>query len=298
MPGRETKVQWIARARRGYIPSHERRPTPEHVRLQEARDRSVPWKKWGPYLSERQWGTVREDYSASGLAWDYFPRPGALARLPVGEDGLAGFSDDKQRLCFAIALWNGKDPILKERLFGLANSEGNHGEDVKEYYFYLDSTPTHSYMKYLLQVPAAGLSVQPAGGHERKPRTPGRTRVRADRHRRLRRRPVLRRVRRIRERRRRRKSSSESASGTAGRKRPPCTFSPRSGSGTRGRGPPDPRSRRSPPARAPRERAWWPRPMPSWARATCTATAPRRSCSRRTRPTPGGSSASPRPRPT
>ena len=128
--------------------------TPEHVRLQEARDRSVPWKKWGPYLSERQWGTVREDYSASGLAWDYFPHDQARSRAyRWGEDGLAGFSDDKQRLCFAIALWNGKDPILKERLFGLTNSEGNHGEDVKEYYFYLDSTPTHSYMKYLYKYP-------------------------------------------------------------------------------------------------------------------------------------------------
>ena len=104
----------------------------------------------GPYLSERQWGTVREDYSEDGNAWDYFPHDQARSRAyRWGEDGLAGISDDKQLLCFALALWNGKDPVLKERLFGLINREGNHGEDVKEYYFYLDSTPTHSYMKYL-----------------------------------------------------------------------------------------------------------------------------------------------------
>jgi Glycosyl hydrolase family 63 C-terminal domain len=123
-------------------------------RLQEARDKQVPWRKWGPYLSERQWGTVREDYSADGNAWDYFSHDQARSRAyHWGEDGLAGFSDDKQLLCFALALWNGKDPIIKERLFGLTNSEGNHGEDVKEYYFYLDSTPTHSYMKFLYKYP-------------------------------------------------------------------------------------------------------------------------------------------------
>ena len=106
------------------------------------------WKKWGPYLSERQWGTVREDYSQDGNAWDYFSHDQARSRAyRWGEDGLAGISDDRQQLCFAIALWNGRDPILKERLFGLTNNEGNHGEDVKEYYFYLDSTPTHSYME-------------------------------------------------------------------------------------------------------------------------------------------------------
>jgi hypothetical protein len=122
----------------------------EHDRLKESREQKVPWKKWGPYLSERQWGTVREDYSKSGDAWNFFPHDHARSRAyRWGEDGLAGISDDRQRLCFALALWNGKDPILKERLFGLTNSEGNHGEDVKEYYFYLDSTPTHSYMKYL-----------------------------------------------------------------------------------------------------------------------------------------------------
>ncbi len=129
-------------------------PTVEARRLQEARDQSAPWKKWGPYLSERQWGTVREDYSESGDAWNYFSHDQARSRAyRWGEDGLAGISDDHQVLCFALALWNGRDPILKERLFGLNNSEGNHGEDVKEYYFYLDSTPTHSYMKYLYKYP-------------------------------------------------------------------------------------------------------------------------------------------------
>ncbi|HXY42366.1 MAG TPA: glucosidase [Vicinamibacteria bacterium] len=128
----------------------------EQTRLDEARSRLLPWKKWGPYLSERQWGTVREDYSADGNAWDYFSHDQARSRAyRWGEDGLAGISDDKQQLCFALALWNGRDPILKERLFGLTNSEGNHGEDVKEYYFYLDSTPTHSYMKYLYKYPQA-----------------------------------------------------------------------------------------------------------------------------------------------
>ena len=130
--------------------------TTEQLRLDEAREQQVPWKKWGPYLSERQWGTVREDYSDNGNAWDYFSHDQARSRAyHWGEDGLAGISDDQQRLCFALALWNGKDPILKERAFGLTNSEGNHGEDLKEYYFYLDSTPTHSYMKYLYKYPQA-----------------------------------------------------------------------------------------------------------------------------------------------
>ncbi|HXJ88421.1 MAG TPA: glucosidase [Candidatus Binatia bacterium] len=126
----------------------------ESARLQESRTGQDPWRKWGPYLSERQWGTVREDYSQDGNAWDYFSHDQARSRAyHWGEDGIAGISDEKQLLCFSIALWNGKDPILKERLFGLTNSEGNHGEDVKEYYFYLDNTPTHSYMKYLYKYP-------------------------------------------------------------------------------------------------------------------------------------------------
>jgi hypothetical protein len=128
--------------------------TNEQRRLNDAREKDIPWKKWGPYLSERQWGTVREDYSADGNAWGYFSHDQSRSRAyRWGEDGLAGISDNKQRLCFSVALWNGCDPILKERLFGLTNSEGNHGEDVKEYYFYLDSTPTHSYMKYLYKYP-------------------------------------------------------------------------------------------------------------------------------------------------
>jgi hypothetical protein len=131
-------------------------PNAEEMRLDATRKAVANWKLWGPYLSERQWGTVREDYSSNGNAWDYFSHDHARSRAyHWGEDGIAGISDEKQRLCFAIALWNGVDPILKERLFGLTNSEGNHGEDVKECYFYLDSTPTHSYMKYLYKYPQA-----------------------------------------------------------------------------------------------------------------------------------------------
>jgi hypothetical protein len=128
----------------------------EEQRLEEARQRTGHWKRWGPYLSERAWGTVREDYSPYGSAWDYFPHDHARSRaFRWNEDGIAGISDRHQKICFAIALWNGRDPILKERLFGLTGNEGNHGEDVKEYYFYLDSTPTHSYMKYLYKYPQA-----------------------------------------------------------------------------------------------------------------------------------------------
>src|SRR2546421_1488230 len=130
--------------------------TQEAWRLKEADEHTAHWRRWGPYLSERQWGTVREDYSPTGTVWDFFPHDHARARAyRWGEDGLAGICDNHQRLCFALALWNGRDPILKERLFGLAGCEGNHGEDVKEYYFYLDSTPTHSYMKYLYKYPQA-----------------------------------------------------------------------------------------------------------------------------------------------
>ena len=128
--------------------------TEEEKRLEEVRLNKVCWRKWGPYLSERQWGTVREDYSEDEEAWNYFTHDQARSRAyRWGEEGIAGISDDQQLLCFALALWNGKDPILKERLFGLTGSEGNHGEDVKEYYFYLDNVPTHSYMKYLYKYP-------------------------------------------------------------------------------------------------------------------------------------------------
>src|ERR1043166_8093809 len=128
--------------------------TREEQRLQESRDRVAHWKRWGPYVSERAWGTVREDYSTWGEAWDHFPHDHARSRAyRWNEDGIAGICDRHQRLCFSLALWNGRDPILKERLYGLTGGEGNHGEDVKEYYFYLDSTPTHSYMKYLYKYP-------------------------------------------------------------------------------------------------------------------------------------------------
>ena len=128
----------------------------EAKRLEEARSRTQHWKRWGPYVSERAWGTVREDYSEDGTAWEYFPHDHARSRAyRWNEDGMAGICDRPQHICFALALWNGRDPILKERLFGLTGNEGNHGEDVKEYYFYLDTTPTHSYMKYLYKYPQA-----------------------------------------------------------------------------------------------------------------------------------------------
>src|SRR4051812_46180067 len=130
--------------------------TTEELRLRESTDRAAHWKRWGPYLSERAWGTVREDYSADGHAWEYFPHDHARSRAyRWSDDGLAGICDRQQLICFAIALWNGRDPFLKERLFGLTNTEGRHGEDVKDYCFYLDCTPTHSYMKYLYKYPQA-----------------------------------------------------------------------------------------------------------------------------------------------
>ncbi len=125
-------------------------------RLEQDRQRTHHWKRWGPYLSERAWGTVREDYSPGGTAWEYLPHDHARSRAyRWNEDGLAGISDRHQRICFALALWNERDPMLKERLFGLTGNQGNHGEDVKEYYFYLDSTPTHSFMKWLYKYPQA-----------------------------------------------------------------------------------------------------------------------------------------------
>ena len=171
----------------------------EQKRLNDAREKGIPWKKWGPYLSERQWGTVREDYSADGNAWDYFTHDQSRSRAyRWGEDGIGGISDDKQRLCFALALWNGKDPILKERLFGLTNSEGNHGEDVKEYYFYVDSTPTHSYMKSLYKYPQREFPYRDLLETNRAAFARG-DGVRAARHRRVPRGPVLRRLPRVRQ---------------------------------------------------------------------------------------------------
>jgi hypothetical protein len=129
-------------------------PIAEKLRLEEQRLQKQPWRLWGPYLSERQWGTVREDYSANGDAWNYFTYDMSRSRAyRWGEDGIAGISDDHQHLCLALALWNGHDSHLKERLFGLTNSQGNHGEDVKELYYYLDATPTHSYLKALYKYP-------------------------------------------------------------------------------------------------------------------------------------------------
>ncbi len=128
--------------------------TVEEKRLEESREGRAHWRRWGPYVSERQWGTVREDYSPHGTAWDYFTHDHARSRAyRWGEDGIAGICDDRQQLCFALALWNGADPILKERMFGLTGNEGNHGEDVKEYYFYLDNVPSHAYMKFLYKYP-------------------------------------------------------------------------------------------------------------------------------------------------
>src|SRR5689334_18007678 len=128
--------------------------TAEEQRLGETRERENNWRRWGPYLSERAWGTVREDYSPNGTAWEYFPHDHARSRAyRWNEDGIAGICDRHQRICFALALYNGQDPILKERLFGLTGTEGNHGEDVKECYYYLDSTPTHSFMRYLYKYP-------------------------------------------------------------------------------------------------------------------------------------------------
>ena len=149
------------------------RETAEHKRLAEYRERTSTWKNWGPYLSERGWGTVREDYSEHGTAWEYFSHDHARSRAyRWNEDGLAGICDRNQYSCFALALWNGHDPILKERLFGLTGNEGNHGEDVKEYYFYLDSTSTHSYMKMPVQVSPGRVSLQRTGGGKSPPWVP------------------------------------------------------------------------------------------------------------------------------
>ena len=153
--------------------------TAEHQRLAESEARRADWKNWGPYLSERAWGTVREDYSATGEAWDYFPHDHARSRAyRWNEDGLAGVCNRFQNLCLALGLWNERDPILKERLFGLTGSQGNHGEDVKEYYFYLDGTPTHSYMKMLYKYPQVEYPLRPAG-RGKSPAGPRGARVRA-----------------------------------------------------------------------------------------------------------------------
>ena len=153
--------------------------TQEEIRLAESGARNKHWKRWGPYLSERAWGTVREDYSPYGNAWESLPHDHARSRAyRWNEDGLAGICDRRQVICFALALWNERDPILKERIFGLTGNEGNHGEDVKEYYFYLDSTPTHSYMKYLYKYPQAEFPYARLVEENRRPRqTPAGIRI-------------------------------------------------------------------------------------------------------------------------
>ena len=166
---------------------------PELERLATDSERKENWKRWGPYLSERQWGTVREDYSSGGGCWDYLPHDHARSRAyRWGEDGLLGITDRECRLCFALALWNGKDPILKERLFGLTGPEGNHGEDVKELYYYLDATPTGSYLKGLYKYPQAAYPYEwLVEENRRRGKLEGR--VRTHRHQRFRRGPLFRR---------------------------------------------------------------------------------------------------------
>ncbi len=192
------------------------------------------WLRWGPYLSERQWGTVREDYSADGNAWTYFPFEHAASRVyRWGEDGIAGWTDDRLRWCLSLALWNGKDPILKERLFGLTNAQGNHGEDVKELYYYLDGTPTHSYMRMLYKYPQAEFPYAAliAENARSGPRSAG---IRTARHRHLRRQPLLRRHGRICQGGARRHPDPHHVSTTAARTRPICTCCRSSGRATPG----------------------------------------------------------------
>ena len=181
----------------------------ERDRLLQARSKTSHWRRWGPYLSERSWGNPREDYSADGTAWDYFTHDHARSRAyRWTEDGIAGICDNHQRLCFAFAFWNGRDPILKERLFGVSGPEGNHGEDVKEYYYYLDSTPTHSYMKCAVQISAVAVSVFAIWWTTNRAAVAVGERIRADRHRNLRREPLFRHLHRIRQERRRRHSGA------------------------------------------------------------------------------------------
>ena len=240
-------------------------------------------EKVGAVPERRQWGTVREDYSADGDAWDYFPHDHARSRAyRWGEDGIAGISDDQQRLCFALALWNGRDPILKERLFGLTNSEGNHGEDVKECYYYLDATPTHSYLKMLYKYPQAEFPYARLVEENRR-RGKRRAGVRADRHRRLRRRPLLRRLRRIRQGRRRDDIliaiTVHNRGPEAGRR---CTSCRSSGSATPGRGSDRVRKPRAARATTPCTS----RPASGAGRlSAATATGAPSCCSARTRPT-------------
>ena len=223
-PGRNPAVVIISKVvarRRG-----ARMDNAEESRRREADDGTVAVAPVGPYLSERQWGTVREDYSDDGDAWSYFTHDQARSRAyRWGEDGLAGISDDHQRLCFALALWNEQDPILKERLFGLTNAEGNHGEDVKEYYFYVDNTPTHRYLRWLYKYPQAPTRTT-TWSRRTRARSPLRARVRAARHRRLRRGPLLRRRGRVRQGRARTTSRAHHGAQPRARTPPPLHLLP------------------------------------------------------------------------
>src|SRR3954454_8560729 len=178
---------------RDATPDRSRRSMPqvdeaEKRRIEESRNGAKDWRRWGPYLSERQWGTVREDYSPYGTAWDYLTHDQARSRsYRWGEDGIAGFSDNRQLLCLSIALWNGRDPILKERLFGLTNGEGNHGEDVKELYYYLDAVPSYAYARMVYKLPQAAIPLRMVDRGERAPPRFDRDGIRVDRHRHLRR---------------------------------------------------------------------------------------------------------------
>ena len=266
--------------------THSERNDAERQRLQG--EDAGAWRRWGPYLSERAWGTVREDYSAAGDAWSFFPHEHARSRAyRWNEDGLAGLSDDRQRLCFALALWNGADPILKERAFGLTGPEGNHGEDVKEYWWFVDSTPTHSWMRWRYAYPQRAFPYDGPRRGERPPRPP-RPRVRAARHGRLRRGPLLRRGRRLRQGRCRRLLHPHHRHEPRAPTQRRCTCCRRSGSATPGAGGwgwPHPRSPRRRPARS------WPATTSSgpWrSRATAIPT-PSSATTRRTRSASGGS---------
>ena len=269
---------------------HPAAGTAEWRRLQEVPRGRAPWRHWGPYLSERGWGTVREDYSADADAWGFFPFDHARSRAyRWNEDGLGGICDDRQTLCFAFAFWNGADPFLKERIFGLDGHQGNHGEDAKEYWWYLDSTPTHSWMRWRYMYPQARFPYEGLVEENARRGPPG-SRVRAGRHRGLRRPGGTSRSPPTTPRRARRTSWSSSRCATWGRRRPTSTCCPPSGSATPGRGTRATTCRRS----APRAGACG-RHTTSWAAAGSTACpAPSRS-SATTRPTRAASGVAPGP---
>ena len=253
--------------------------------LEDGLREASPWYLWGPYLSERQWGTVREDYSEGGDAWSYFPHDHARSRAyRWGEDGMAGFSDVEQRLCLALALWNGRDPILKERMFGLTGAQANHGEDAKEYWWYLDARAQPRLEPLALPLPPGGLPVRGPHRGERPPE-PRRTGVRAPRHRRVRRGPLLDRGGRLRQGRPPR--PPHDGAGDERRSRSPtrCTCCRPPGSGTRGPGTWTRRSRSWPPRPTARSRSAIPSsaicssrpaPGPTAARPSCSSVRTRR----------------------